>query len=232
MRNPALSLLFGLAVVALGLGWLYWVFTRFDVGLRLGQTTPVVAVPGFVALALGLWLALRTILLVRLRDALLRNEGALARWQIPASEWEAWRAHDAARSAAGPSLRNKLMPAGGSVPAAGVAVAIGPRAIVVGRAIVPLNVTGFSPFAIWGLCHVGLAEASPASLEFSRYIRGRSGPRVELVRIPLGAAGRPQAQRVLDHFAAAIPERHQTFARSMFPAHFQALEGTMTNAAL
>lgn len=225
MRNPTLSLLFGLAVAAIGLGWIGWVFMRLDVGLRLGQTSPAVTIPGFIALALGLWLVLRTILLTGRRDALLRNEGVLARWQVLASEWEAWRAHDAARSAASRTRRNKLAPAGGPAPIEGVTVVIGPRAIVVGTAIVPLNVTGFSPFATWQLCHVGLAGEPPGSLEFSRYIRGKNGPRIELVRIPLGAAGRAQAQRVLDHFAAAIPERFKAFGLSTFPTHFSGSHG-------
>jgi hypothetical protein len=233
MRNSVQSLLFALAVIALGLGYLYWVTTNFDVGMRLGQKSPTVTVPGFIAVALGLWLTLRTFLLVRIRDALLRGEGALAYWRISPSEWDAWRVHDAARSASWPTLRNKLRPAGGPAPMEGMPIVIGPRTIVMGRSIVPLNVTGFSPFAIWGLCDVSLADGPSPSLEFTRYIVSQHAitHNVDLVRIPVGGAGRSQAQRVLDHFAAAIPDIHRARERGMFPDHFMAMTGDSGAAA-
>ncbi len=233
MRNPVLSLLFGLGVAALGLGYILWVVARYDVGLRLGQVSPTLTVPGFIAIAIGLWLTLRTILLVRLRDTLLRGEGALARWWVTPSEWEAWRAHDAIRSASWSTLRNKLAPAAGPAPMAAVPVAIGATAIAVGRSIVPLNVTGWGPFAIWALCDVSLADGPSPSLEFSRYIVSRNAitESIDLVRIPLGAGGRAQAQRIVDHFAAAIPSFHKESGRTMFPDHFLAVAGDPAAAA-
>ena len=231
MRNPVLSLLFALAVAALGLGWIFWMATRADIGMRPGQLTPSVMVPGYVVLALGLWLTLRTILLVRLRDALLRGEGALVRWRVSHSEWEAWRAYDAVRSASWSTLRNKLRIAARPAPIEGVPVAIGPRAFAVGDAIVPLNVTGFSPYAIAALCDVSIAEGPPSSLEFSRYMRSRNGATIDLVRIPVGGA-RAQAQQALDYFAAAIAEKHSAFGRKNFPTHFQARDGDLEGANL
>jgi hypothetical protein len=229
MRNPVFSLLFALAVVALGLGWIFCIPTFVEIGVMPGQASPSIMLPGFVALAMGLWLTLRTILLMRLRDALLGGEGALARWRVSRSEWEAWGAHDAARSASWPTLRNKLRIAARPAPMEGVPVAIGTRAFAVGDAIVPLNVTGFSPYAIWQLCDVSIAEGPLASLEFSRYSRSRNGAFVALVRIPVGGA-RAQAQAAVDYFATAIPEKYKAFGRKRFPTHFQARDGDMKGA--
>ncbi|MGE3396918.1 MAG: hypothetical protein AB7H79_08460 [Sphingomonas sp.] len=229
-RNAALSLLLGLAVAALGLGYIFWALASFDIGMRLGQLTPAATLPGFVAIGLGLWLALRAVLLLRLRNALLRGEGAIARWQVPAAEWEAWRIHDDARSASWSTLRNKLPLSAAPPPMEGVPVVIGAQAFVVGEAIVPLNVAGFGPFAIWQLCDVSLVEGPSPCLEYSRYIRGHSGPEIQLVRIPVGAAGRAGAQKAVDHFNATIPERHRAFARTTFPAHFRARDGDPAGA--
>lgn len=229
MRNPALSLLLGLAIVAAGVGWIFGVPRYFDIGLRLGQVSPMVLLPGFIAAGIGAWLTLRAILLIRLREALLRGEGVLARWQIPASEWETWRGEDAVRSASYSTLRNKLRPSAAPPPMDGVPVVFGERAIVVGRAIVPLNVTGWGPFAIMQLCDVTLVPGQVPSLEFSRYITGKNA-RIELVRIPIGAAGRSQAQQIVDHFMTAIPQDRRAKAQGQFALHFQAQSGDIAGA--
>lgn len=229
MRNPPLSLLLGLAIAAIGAGWIYWSITNLNIGMRLGQASPAITVPGFIAILIGLWLALRVFLLSRLREALLRGEGARARWQVSPGEWEAWRPDDAARSASYYTLVNKLAPPGSPPPMEGVPIVFGDRAIVIGPSIVPLNVTGWGPFAMMQLCDVALIDGAVPSLEFTRFMSGKQ-TRIEVVRVPVGAAGRAQAQKVVDLFMAAIPHNRLAKFRGQFALHFQAQAGDIAGA--
>lgn len=229
MRNPTLSLLLSLAIATLGIAWVYGSITRLDVGMRLGQASPAITVPGFIAIVVGLWLALRAFLLGRLREALMRGEGARARWQVSAGEWEAWRRQDAARSASYWTLVNRLAPRASPPPMEGVPIVFGDRAIVIGPSIVPLNVTGWGPFAMMQLCDVALIGGAVPSLEFTRFMSGKQ-VRIEVVRVPVGAAGRAQAQKVVDLFMTAIPHNRLARFRGHFALHFQAQAGDIAGA--
>lgn len=229
MRNPPLSLLLGIVIAALGATWVYWSVARLDVGMRLGQASQAITVPGFIAIMIGSWLALRAFLLMRLREALLRGEGARARWQVSSGEWEAWRPNDAARSDSYYTLVNKLAQSDTPPPMEGVPIVFGDRAIVIGPSIVPLNVSGWGPFAMMQLCDVALIDGAVPSLEFTRFMTGKQS-RIEVVRVPVGAAGRAQAQKVIDLYMTAIPHNRLAKFRGQFALHFQAQAGDAAGA--
>lgn len=131
-----------------------------------------------------------------------RGAGVLARWQLPAREWEAFRLFDARRGKADPRLLNDYTP--GAAEGRSVEVLFGQRQVIVDGSYHPLR-----RWAVPELRGVGWLqpEGAPECLEFTiAYPRGRHGGVVTLaLRVPVARAARDDAVRVFRHFQARAP---------------------------
>jgi hypothetical protein len=225
MRRPGYWTIAGIALAALGVSVATWGFTHaartqiWDPARKAGQT--MTGVGAAITLA-GLVMAVLCYLVLRKRNQLASGVDLLARWRVGMLDWAAFRRRDAARDALFPSLRNRLrLPA--ELPPEGMEIRVGPDALLVGDACYGLGV-GFMP-ARGTLVDVSWVEGQPGMLEFVGHIRGKNTSKLTVARIPVPAASRAEADRLLDHFRQAIDPRRREGAHARFPLHFQAAEG-------
>ncbi|MBX9702352.1 MAG: hypothetical protein K2X74_23140, partial [Acetobacteraceae bacterium] len=131
-----------------------------------------------------------------------RGQGVIARWTVPAPEWEVFRAFAARRAAAGPGLADDVAPAPATGPE--VEIRFGRRQVLVHDSYHPLRRFGL-PELGW----VGWQQPAdaPEALEFGvRYPRGESGTVGVVVRVPVPRAAREDGIRIYHHFAALAPK--------------------------
>lgn len=136
-----------------------------------------------------------------------RGIGVLARWQVPAGEWEAFRAFDTRRQAEHVHLLGHYTPR----PAQGRAVEVvfGHRQVIVDESYHPLSRFAL-PEITWLAWHepADAPANAPECLEFGvLYPGGRyGGARRMAVRVPVARAARQDGVRVWHHFQAAMPK--------------------------
>jgi hypothetical protein len=135
-----------------------------------------------------------------------RGIGVLARWQVPAAEWEAFRAFDARREAEHARLIGHYTPH----PAEGRAVEVlfGQRQVIVDQSYHPLSRMAL-PELTWMQWHE--PKDAPECLEFGvLYPGGRyGGAKPMAVRVPVARAAREEGVRVWHHFHARMPKARQ-----------------------
>lgn len=162
----------------------------------------VVGVPSITAILFGLVWGLMALLAANGQARLRRGVNALARWSVPPTEWEAFRAVDSRRGAEGPGLSSDDSPK----PAEGrsVEVIFGRKAVIVDGYYIALR-----RFAIPELSWVNWLQrpGEPECLEFGLIYASKNSTVRTALRVPVPATVREMGVRVFHHFNAAVPKR-------------------------
>lgn len=142
---------------------------------------------------------------VRVFNAIKRGENMVARWTVPADEFDRFRANEAGHAAIGHPNDYKpprLTPPGG------VEVIFAKDGMIIGDTFFGLATTGLSHFR-----QVGIVPGDPLCLGFQTALttaRHQSSGTpsfstvLGLLRIPVANAAHPEAKAVLDHYIAAL----------------------------
>jgi hypothetical protein len=165
-----------------------------------------------IAIALGLlgssiffFLLLNFVWGMRVFDAIKRGENVVARWTVPADEFDRFRENEAGHAAIGHP--NDYKPPR-STPPGGVEVIFAKDGMIIGDTFFGLATTGLSHFR-----QVGIVPGDPLCLGFqTALMTGRqqsSGTPafstvLSLLRIPVANSAHPEAKAVLDHYIAAL----------------------------
>jgi hypothetical protein len=142
---------------------------------------------------------------VRVFNAIKRGENMVARWTVPADEFDRFRANEAGHAANGHP--NDYKPPR-STPPGGVEVIFAKDGMVIGDTFFGLATSGLSHIR-----QAGIVPGDPLCLGFQTAMTtGRqqsSGTPsfstvLGLLRIPVANAAHPEAKAVLDHYIAAL----------------------------
>jgi hypothetical protein len=169
---------------------------------------------GLMAFLFGGMAALMLNRRARLRRALDRGEGVLARWHFAAAEWQAFLALDRERNERGDRLRNEFSPRA-EIPVEGVQVRVGEDAVEIDGSLHALprrdpQVTR---------AEFDESRVRPSVIEFDLSYAGDgvsesgdpNGPRETLLRFPVPAGQKLQAQGIIWHFLRKGPGRPDFF---------------------
>jgi len=182
-----------------------------ETGLALALLVPGLAI-GVVAL---IWIVISARAAIG-QARLMADPDPLARWHVPAADWDRFRAAEREQSTLGPARHNDLSISGKARPQ-GVGVIAGTRAILVDGSFHWLSPRG-NPT----LRNLAWRATSPPTLEFElHYLRGSPSigvmsPRAAYLRIPVPEASRAQGARVVEHYRALVRQA-ETRSRARWP---------------
>jgi hypothetical protein len=153
----------------------------------------------------------------RRRDyaAAVRSTDAVARWQVYPSDMEAFRRVDSARSGRLWSLKN-LLKFPDSVPLEGFPIVVGEKSLLFGDKLYSYGLEEFG--------EAGEICLQPGFLEISCYLKTTKAPLINVLRIPVPAAAREQAERAFEHLQGQIKPQGRERLRRTFHDHFEAAE--------
>jgi hypothetical protein len=152
-----------------------------------------------------------------------QSTDSVARWQVYATDMEAFRAVEKAREGRLWSLKN-LLKFPDPVPLEGFPIVFGEKSLLFGD---KLYQYGLEEFGDAG--DVILHEGQPGFLEISAYLKTTKAPLINVLRIPVPAAAREQAARALAHIESQIKPEHRARLHATFGDHFEAA-GQATDA--
>lgn len=209
MRNPPKKAAIFASLVALG-GALAWFGVHFHVPGG-GDWVPgaMVVGGGLLAFACSLWL-LQSLLHIRGVAKLEAGIGLVARWRVGASDWEKYRAADAARVASDPQFLVNDLWIRKQTPAEGVEVIVGEKSLIVDGSYHVLRMNGLPELrSIGWLNNAATPGRPPDCIEFLlAYPRGRyGGIQYTCLRVPVPAAAFEQGRKAYDQFAPALERR-------------------------
>lgn len=140
-----------------------------------------------------------------------RGIGVIARWRVDAEDWERFRALDAARQAANPSVKSDFT-ARATTPASGVEVIVGRRQIMMDGSYHWLRPHPLGPPELRDV-HWLADPQQPEIIEFSLdYPDVQYGTVPAVLRVPVAPDARDVAVRVLQHFQGLIATRRTNLA--------------------
>ncbi|PWS37805.1 hypothetical protein DFH01_00345 [Falsiroseomonas bella] len=206
MRRPGRKAAFWLATALLGAAAMTVLGLRYE---QLGDLARgLLGAGGVTAIGFGLFFGLSGVL-AALGEARLRGGiGRLARWEVSAREWEAFRLFDARRGRADPALTNEFTPRRSGQ---GVEVVFGRRQVIVDGS--------YHRLSRWALPALGSVawlqpEGAPECLEFEMvHPRSRYGGTISFrLRVPVARAARDEGIRVFHHFHSRIPRPREGLA--------------------
>jgi hypothetical protein len=155
----------------------------------------------------------------RLRGDLLADKDVIARWQVSRDELAAFHRIDGERTAVNEEYRNAL-----TIPEAapaGLPIIVGRNDWLIGARLY----RGSPPMGIL-LCNVAMLEGSSDCIEVAMMTRrSASGWLLALLRLPVPAAARPAAWRVVDHLADRVRPRNRRRLERYFPDYLGSLAG-------
>ncbi|HEX8223245.1 MAG TPA: hypothetical protein VF605_05465 [Allosphingosinicella sp.] len=195
MRNPARKALYCLLALAAGAALIRFGAVRLE---RIEEDGPGVAAIalGFVLAPFGFFFLVQSLFAIRGRALLLAGHRVIARWRVPAAEWDRFRGLDGRRSAEDFDLGNDLW-IRRRTPPEGIEVIAGETSVLVDGSYHALR-----PGGIPDLREVRWLSGSPDCLEFALlYPRGRYVRTVPMtLRVPVPLPARAAAQTVLAHY--------------------------------
>ena len=142
---------------------------------------------------------------VRVFNAIRRGENMVARWTVPADEFDRFRANEAGHAAIGHP--NDYKPPR-RTPPGGIEVIFAKDGMIIGDTYFGLATTGLSHIR-----QAGIVPGDPLCLGFQTAMTtGRAASSgtpsfstvLGLLRIPVANAAHPEAKAVLDHYIAAL----------------------------
>lgn len=204
----------GLAVLAAGIA-------AFLYGGTMDVREPV-AEP-LVYSGIGLVLVALAMLIVTWRRSRARayteaaeSPDSIARWRIYPTDMAAFRRIDSARAGRLWSLKNHLkFPE--PVPQEGFPVVVGETSLLIADKYYEYGLKRFGDAG-----HVLLQQGHPGFLEISCYITTTKAPLILVLRIPVPAAAREEAERAAAHLESQVTPNHRDRIRQLFGDHFEA----------
>ncbi|HST36231.1 MAG TPA: hypothetical protein VLK25_06340 [Allosphingosinicella sp.] len=147
-----------------------------------------------------------------------QSPDAIARWQVSSQDMEAFRRLDSARAGRLWSLANSLsFPS--NVPPEGFPVIFGERSLVIGDRLYDF---GIGHFGTPG--EMILLPGQPGFLEIHSFMEvNRRRSHIAVLRVPVPAAARGEAETVLAHFQTTIAPSARAHIHRWFAAHFEAV---------
>lgn len=142
---------------------------------------------------------------MRVFNAIKRGENEIARWIVPADEFDRFRQNEKGHAASG-HLNDYKPPR--STPPEGIEVIFATDGMIIGDTFFGLATTGLSHFR-----QAGIVPGDPLCLGFqTALISGRAASTgtptltttLGLLRIPVANSAHPEAKAVLDHYVAAL----------------------------
>jgi hypothetical protein len=207
VRNPRRSFWIAAAIFLLGICAIAWGALEMALAGRESTATGVAIGGGILAAVIGLFMSFNFLWAVRLTDAMRRGEKVIARWTVPAGQFDEFRANEAALRAQGRPNDYKSPRA---TPAEGVEVIFSEDAVLIGDTFFGLSSTGLARFHA-----VGMVPGNPVSIAFGMAMTagrtGASGAHFTTItselRIPVARTANDEARIVLDHYRNVIGRR-------------------------
>lgn len=204
MRNPAGKILLYLALLGAGIVLIYLGGTRWD-GSGESWFGLVLMLAGLLSVAFGVVYLVMAALYARGRAKLLAGRGLVARWHVPAGEWERFVTIDRLRRETDSAFANDFN-AARQASDGGVDILVGRTGVAIGDYYQTLRRGGLPGLvALYWLP----PPADPQCLEFhARYPRGRFGGSVPIcIRFPIARGAEADARRVYDQFEPLLRPR-------------------------
>ena len=211
LRNPARKILLYLALLGAGIGLIYLGAARWD-GSGESWFGFVLMLAGLLSVAFGAVYQVMALLYARGRAKLLAGRGRIARWHVPAGQWERFVTIDRLRRETDSAFANDFN-AGKQASGRGVDIHVGRTGVAIGDYYQTLRRGGLPGLvALYWLP----PPADPQCLEFhARYPRGRSGGSVPVcIRVPIARGAEADARRVYDHFEPLLRPREAIALRN------------------